>query len=129
MRNRCGAPNQEPAISVFVAVTPLFVRAYRPSPELLLNIAHSPSPKLTAKPACWNGAPLKVAVNSSDRPALKKLLVATSAPSTSITPPAMAAEGLPVHGDTVQPAGNVVPLNSAPIAGASSSSPSPVAAM
>ena len=53
---------------------------------LLLNIAHSPSPKVTAKPVCWNGAPLKVAMNSSDWPAAYCALVPTSAPSTFIVP-------------------------------------------
>src|SRR5947209_1714906 len=87
MRKRCGAPSHEPASSVSrLAPPPESVRAYRPPPADVLNMAHGAGSNVMPKPMCWNVAPLKVATNSSDRPTGYVAVGPARAPSTVSTP-------------------------------------------
>src|SRR6476661_7620079 len=124
MRNRCGAPNQAPAIAVSTAATPLLVRAYNASPAPLLKIAHGVSLKVNPKPTCSYGAPLKVAENSTDRAGANSASVEARAPSMLSAPPDTSVVVTPPHDTADHPAGRAVPPNSAPTAGASVTSPS-----
>ena len=62
-------------MGVVDTLAPLFVRAYRASPGPLLKMAHGVSLKVTPKPTCSYGAPLKVAANSTDCVPVNKAFV------------------------------------------------------
>src|SRR6185436_17216500 len=87
MRNRCGDPRSEPGIGVSMLAPPEFVRANRPPPLKVLKIIHGAPSSVSAKPRCWNGLPLNVATNSSERPAPKFAMVPALVPSTVSAPP------------------------------------------
>src|SRR4051812_47680083 len=126
MRNRCGDPSSDPAIGVSMLAAPELVRTNRPPPLEVLNIAHGAASSVSARPTCWNGAPLKVATNSNERPAVKFAVVFARAPSTTSVPPDTVARPPAFHAVADQSAGSAVPGNSDPADGLSSTSPSAV---
>ena len=133
---------------VSIAPLPVLVRAKSSPPLNVLKIAQGSDaePNVTARPACWNWSPEKLAENSSECGAVKTadgvLVVvsgrqapvgsithaATRAPSTRSTPSSMMEYPSGLHGTSTQPAGSDGPVNSAPEVGARITSPSAVCA-
>src|SRR5207253_7099777 len=88
-------------------------------------MAHGPLRSML-KPACCQGAPVKVAPNSSDRPGAYRALVSAIAASTVTTPLATVTEPPLAQVLLVHSGGKVVPENSEPAAGWRIISPSVV---
>ncbi len=98
-------------------------RAYSWSPAApVLKMAHCPELKSFAKPMCWFWA-LKSATNSSVRPGAKNASVRTKSSSSTTLPELTTAGGPAFQSLAVQPAGRLLPPNSAPTVGARMTSP------
>ena len=131
--SRCGTgaaiPGATPAIGVSRLHRPSWSARTAPPPLNVLKMAHGAASSVSAKPTCWNGAPLNVATNSSERPAAKFAMVPARAPSTTSVPPDTVAVPPGLHAVDDQSTGSAVPKNSLPAAGLSITSPSAVCAM
>src|ERR1051325_2484938 len=123
MGKRCGDPRRDAASGVSMLVLPAFVRANSAPPLDVLKIAHGAASSVSAKPTCWKGLPLKVATNSSDRPAVKFAMVPAFAPSTTSAPFDTVAVPPGFHAVDDQSDGSAVPGNSLPEAGVNINSP------